>query len=203
MISNTSFGRNVLTNNFDAEILSGWDVPSVGLGSQPFDSKADRRSRLRRGGLRRRWYHGFFVADNILLGLADLTPFELTTPKDRSATARRWRVTISDLFDVVPEKAGQVGTLVADSGRYGKWFHYFNGLDLTFDLRSIAGFTFMGGTSTGQTVADNCAVRERLPELSTTTTGTSAFGAGLNGSVVSPVARPATSRSAFSRSSVA
>ena len=83
-------------------------------------------------------------------------------------------------------KAGQIGNLVAASSRYGKWFHYFNGLDLTFDLRTVAGFTFLGGASTGQTVADNCAVRERLPELSTTTTGTSAFGAGLNGSVVSP-----------------
>ena len=33
--------------------------------------------------------------------------------------------------------------------------------------------------STGQTVADNCDVRAHLPELATTTTGTSAFGAGL------------------------
>ena len=39
--------------------------------------------------------------------------------------------------------------------------------------------TLVGGTSTGQTVADNCDVRARLPELATTTTGTSAFGAGL------------------------
>jgi hypothetical protein len=42
----------------------------------------------------------------------------------------------------------------------------------------------MGGTSTGQTVADNCDVRARLPELATTATGTSAFGAGLNTSAV-------------------
>ena len=41
--------------------------------------------------------------------------------------------------------------------------------------------------STGQTVADNCGVRTRLPELATTTTGTSGFGAGLTGSAVTPV----------------
>jgi hypothetical protein len=45
----------------------------------------------------------------------------------------------------------------------------------------------MAGTSTGQTVADNCGVRARLPELATTTTGTSAFGPGLAGSAVTPV----------------
>jgi hypothetical protein len=45
----------------------------------------------------------------------------------------------------------------------------------------------VGGTSTGQTVADNCAVRERLPELATPMTNTTAFGAGLMTSAVTPV----------------
>ena len=45
----------------------------------------------------------------------------------------------------------------------------------------------MVGTSTGQTVADSCDVRAHLPELATTTTGTSAFGPGLTGSAVTPV----------------
>jgi hypothetical protein len=53
-------------------------------------------------------------------------------------------------------------------------------------LRRARGLTFIGGTSTGQTVSDNCAVRARLPELATTTTGTSAFGAGLATSPVTP-----------------
>jgi len=44
--------------------------------------------------------------------------------------------------------------------------------------------TVTAGTSTGQTVADNCDVRRDLPELATTATATSGFGAGLNTSVV-------------------
>ena len=36
-------------------------------------------------------------------------------------------------------------------------------------------------------MADNCDVRAHLPELSTTVTGTSAFGAGIIGSTVSPL----------------
>ena len=36
-------------------------------------------------------------------------------------------------------------------------------------------------------MADNCDVRAHLPELATTTTGTSPFGAGLHGSAVTPV----------------
>ena len=49
------------------------------------------------------------------------------------------------------------------------------------------GLIVAGGTSTGQTVSDNCEVRGRLPELSTATTGTSAFGAGLANSAVTPL----------------
>ena len=54
-----------------------------------------------------------------------------------------------------------------------------------FSIRNLHGLTLAGGTSTGQTVADNCAVRAQLPELATTTTGTSAFGPGLSTSAVS------------------
>ena len=45
----------------------------------------------------------------------------------------------------------------------------------------------MVSTSTGQTVTNNCDVRAHLPELATTTTGTTAFGPGLATSAVTPV----------------
>jgi hypothetical protein len=79
-----------------------------------------------------------------------------------------------------------VSNLIADSSKYGRWYQYFDGLDATLNLRAGA-FTFTGGTSTGQTVADNCDVRAHLPELATTTAGASLFGAGLINSTVSPV----------------
>ena len=58
---------------------------------------------------------------------------------------------------------------------------------MTVNVRAGRDFTLVGGTSTGQTVADSCDVRARLPELATTTTGTSAFGAGLTDSAVTPL----------------
>jgi len=93
--------------------------------------------------------------------------------------------TIGPLYDVVPGKAGQVDNLITDAARHGQWTQYFNGIDVTVDLRA-AGLTVSGGTSSGQSVADNCNVRRRLPELSTATTGTSAFGAGLATSTIGP-----------------
>jgi hypothetical protein len=185
VVSNTSFGQNVLTNNFDPAILNGWGV-------RPSDWSLDvsiQRQILPRAtatlAYSRRWFHGFTVADNLALQPSDLTPFSVVAPVDPRLPGGGGYV-VSGLYDVAPDKAGQVGNLIADSRKYGRWYEHFNGIDAT--LRLLAGgFTVMGGTSTGQTVADNCEVRAHLPELATTTAGASPLGGGLASSTVSPV----------------
>jgi carboxypeptidase family protein len=186
VISNTSFGKNVLTNGFDPEILEGWGARpsdwnlSVSLQQQigPESSVAVTYTR--------RSFHGFFVADNLSVQPSDFTPFSIVAPSD-PRLPRGGAYMISGLFDVVPEKAGQVSNLIANAGDYGNWWQHFDGLDVTFSVRVGQGFTVVGGTSTGRTVGDSCEVRDKLPEFATTTTGTSAFGAGLMGSAVTPV----------------
>ena len=186
VISNTSFGQNVLTNNFDPGVLNGWGV-------RPSDWTLDvslQQQILPRASVTvaysRRWYQGFTVADNLPLQPSDLTPFSVVAPMDPRLPGGGGYV-VSGLYDVIPEKSGQVNNLIADSNKYGTWYQHFNGIDATVNVRISRGFSFFGGTSTGQTVADNCDVRAHLPELATTTTGTSVFGAGFAGSTVSPV----------------
>jgi hypothetical protein len=183
VMSNTNFGKDILTNNFDASILEGWGVrPSdwnVGLTVQ---QQIGRRTALDVTYIRRT-YRGFSVVDNLALQPSDLTPFSIVAPMDARLPGGGGYV-VSGLYDVVPEKAGQVDNLVADSARYGGWHQSFNGVDATVQARIGQRLTLFGGTSTGQTVADNCDVRAHLPELSTATTGTSAFGAGLMTSAV-------------------
>jgi hypothetical protein len=185
VMSNTRFGQNVLTNNFDPALLHGWGV-------RPSDWTLDvsiQRQILQRASATlsysRRWFSGFTVADNLALERSDLTPFAVTAPVDSRLPGGGGYV-VSGLYDVVPGKAGQVSNLLADASTYGRWYQYFSGLDVTLNLRA-AGFTLVGGTSSGQTVVDNCAVREQLPELSTTSPGSSPFGPGLGSATVSPV----------------
>lgn len=186
VMSNTNFGKNVLTNDFARNILNGWGVrPSDWNLSIALQQQIHRRASLGVSYIRR-WYNGFFVTDNLSLEPSDLTPFSLVTPLDPRLPGGGG-YDVSGLYDVVPNKAGQVSNLITDANRYGGWSQYFNGIDITVGVRSGAGLTLSGGTSTGQTVADNCAVRAGLPELSTSVTGTSAFGAGVVGSAVTPV----------------
>ena len=185
VMSNTRFGSNALTNTFDPAILNGWDVrPSDWQLTAAVEHEIAPRSSLSVSYFRR-WYHGFFVVDNESLSAADLTPFSIVAPADRRLPGAGGYV-IAGLYDVVPQKAGQVDNLVTDASQYGSWSQYFNGVDVTFSMRSLRGITLSAGTSTGQTVADNCEVRANLPELSTTTTGTSVFGPGLSTATVTP-----------------
>ena len=185
-MSNTSFGTNVLTNNFEpACSAAGASVHRTGTSGSRFSSRS-ARSRHSKYRIPRRTYSGFFVADNLALQPSDLTPFSIAAPADPRLPGGGGYI-VSGLYDVVPAKSGQVNNLVDNADQYGSWSQSFNGVDVTAHVRLGSRFVLVGGSSTGQTVADNCEVRARLPELATTTTGTSPFGAGLNGSTVSPV----------------
>jgi len=186
LLSNTSFGTNVLTNAIDPAVLHGSGVrPSDWSLGLALEQQIGAQSAVH-VSYSRRWYRGFPVVDNLAVQPADSTPFSVVAPTDPRLPGGGGYL-VSNLFDVVPAKFGQVSNLVTDSGKYGAWYQYFNGLDVTVVARTHTGLTIMAGTSTGQTVADNCDVRAHLPELATTTTGTSAFGPGVTGSAVTPL----------------
>jgi len=185
-LSNVNFGTNVLTNAFAPAILRGWGVrPSDWNIAASIQRQMGTRSSID-VTYRRRSFDGFTVVDNLSLQPADLTPFSIEAPADPRLPGGG-RYVVKGLYDVVPEKAGQVNNLVGASSAYGRWSQHFDGLDVTVRARLGTSFTAVGGTTTGQTVADNCDVRARLPELATTTTGTSVFGGGVVASAVTPV----------------
>jgi hypothetical protein len=186
VLSDTNFGKDARSNGFDPRILNGWGVrPSDWDLNVSMDHQLLPRASVSLA-YRRRWFHGFSVADNRALQPSDLTRFSIPAPLDARLPGGGGYV-VSGLYDVVPEKAGLVDNLITGAGNYGRWVQYFNGLDVTFNVRLGPRFTFIGGTSTGQTVADNCDVRQALPEVATTTTGTTPFGPGLTGSAVTPL----------------
>jgi hypothetical protein len=185
VMSDTRFGQDVRTSSFDSAIVSGWGVrPSDWQVTAWIEQELRARASVSLT-YTRRWFNGFVAVDNRSLQPAELTLFSLNAPADERLPGGGGYI-VTDLYDPVPEKAGQVDNLVADSSNFGAWTQYFNGVDVTLNVRAWKGATFAGGTSTGQTVADNCRVRANLPELSTSVVGTSAFGPGLSSAVVNP-----------------
>lgn len=184
-VSDRRFGTNALVNDFAPAILNGWGVrPSdwdleVSIEQQVFSRASIELSYVHR------WFDGFTVVDNLALDSSDLTPYSITAPRDPRLPGGGG-YTLPGLYDVAPDKVGQVVNLVTGSSQFGNWSQRFDGVNLNVQLRAYRGLTLVAGATAGQTVADNCDVRAHLPELSTAAIGTSTFGAGLLNSSVTP-----------------
>jgi hypothetical protein len=176
-ISNLRFGQNVATNTIDPGLLKGWGVrPSDWSFNVSVQQQILPRASIE-VAYARRSFSGFNATDNRLVEASDYTGYSITAPLDSRLPGGGGHV-VTGLYDVNPGRSGQIDNLVTDSRQYGQWYQYFNGLDVTINVRTRGGLTFQGGTSTGQTVADNCDVRANLPELN------AGIGAGLAGSTV-------------------
>jgi hypothetical protein len=126
----------------------------------------------------RRWFSGFTLNDNLLTQSSDYTPFSITAPSDPRLPGGGG-YPISGLYDVNPGLFGQISDFITNSKNFGAWTQYYNGMDVTLNLRTQGGLTVQGGMSTGQTVSDACEVRANLPELAVN------IGAGLQTSAIS------------------
>src|SRR6266487_1720461 len=185
-ISNAAFGTTTLTNTFDPALLTGWGVRASDwtLGA------AVQQQILPRASIEvaytRRWFNGFTVYDNELAAASAFAEYSITAPSDpRLPSGGGYPV--SGLYDIAPSLFGRVSNLVTAAKKYGKWSNNFNGVDVTLNVRTGAGWTFQGGTSTGQTAADNCEARNNLPELGLSPAVNLAQGLpGLTTSPVSP-----------------
>src|SRR5690606_18969522 len=71
---------------------------------------------------------------------------------------------ITDLFNVVPEKFGQADNYRTYAPNFGKQYQIYNGLELSISARLPNGLQLTAGSSTGETVSDDCEIREKLPE---------------------------------------
>ena len=178
-LSNIRFGQPVLTGNFDPDLLSGWGVRA---SDWSFGVSVQQQLLSRMSievGYYRRWFDGFTLNDNLAVEASDYTRYSIVAPAD-PRLPNGGGYPISGLFDIVPGRSGQINNLATLAEKYGEWYQHFDGVDVTVNLRTAGGLTLQGGTSTGQNVADNCAVRANLPEL------TANIGAGLVGSAVNP-----------------
>jgi hypothetical protein len=179
IVSNVRWGQNILTNNYDPDLLKGWGVrPSDWNFSTAIQQQVLRRLSVE-VAYNRRSFRGFTVQDNTLTATGDYTEYSIVAPQDPRLPGGGG-YTVNGLFDVVPSLAGQILNTVTDSSKYGNTSQVFNGVDVTVNARQ-GGLTFQGGTSTGQTTSDFCDVRAALPEL------VQNIGAGLQTSAVSTV----------------
>ena len=112
----------------------------------------------------RRWFGNFTVTDNTLVAPSDYTPFSITAPLDPRLPGGGG-YTIGGLFDLNPNKVGQVSDLITFGDNYGKMLRHWDGVDVSLAMRPRSGLMVQGGISTGRELRDYCDVIPQLPEI--------------------------------------
>jgi hypothetical protein len=170
-INNPLFGSNQFVGaNFDPALMSGWGVrPSDWSFGVSVQQEIVPKASVEVGYYRRSFvqFTTTTVTDNLNVGPADLTPFFLTTPSDSRLPGGGGQQ-IGPLYNLTPAAFTRVQDLLIKATKdVGADTRVFNGVDVSFNVRAVKGFTFSGGTSTGKVSNDWCAVRAAVPEAFT------------------------------------
>ena len=157
---NQNFGLPVFTTTYDPAITSGW-----GVRPDQFEfSTAVQHELLPRmsvnAGYYRRWFGNFMIADNLAVAPGDFDKFSITVVDSRLPDGR----STVEVFDVKPNKVGQVNEVITAAENYGKQTRMWHGVDVSVSARPRAGMMFQGGVSSGKTTTDICEVVAQLPE---------------------------------------
>ena len=72
---------------------------------------------------------------------------------------------MSGLYDLNPNKVGQVNNYFTLASDYGEQIEHWNGIDVTVNARLGRGVLVQGGVSTGKTMADNCDLVAKIRSL--------------------------------------
>jgi len=186
-MANQSFGTELFTTNYDPDMVTGYgtrpDVWSLGVSVQ---QELVPRVSLTVGFFRNSWGN-LSMVDNTLTSASDYTQYSINAPLDPRLPGGGGYV-VSDLYDLNPNKVGQVSNLHELSSVTGKEMsNNWQGVDVTINARLRWGLLVQGGTSTGRRLTDACDVRAVVPERTSSTAIVPA--GGLLSSLTNPYCR--------------
>jgi len=163
-MAQSAFGTTNPGASFDPDILEGWGKRfynwemSAGVQHELLPRMSIDVSYFRR------WFGNFAVTDNTLVAPSDYTRYSVTAPKD-SRLPGGGGYTVSGVYDLNPNKVGQVADYVTFADNFGTMTRHFNGVDVNVGVRPRNGLLIQGGVSTGREDKDFCDVIPKLPEV--------------------------------------
>lgn len=155
--SAADFGQLRPATRYSDDVMRGWQAREYS-----WQGSVALQHELRPGlalnfGYFRTWYGNFNVTDNLAVTPDNYDEYCVTTPTDPRLPGGGGE-RICGLYDIQPDKFGQIDNLVKPASDFGKQTEVFNGVDLTINARFGNGGIVAGGVAMGQTVTDACLV---------------------------------------------
>ena len=153
-LSNVNFGKVVANTTYADDVIHGW-----GARGYSWQGLVSMQHELAPGfavnvGYFRTWFGNFTVTDNLLASPSDYDQYCIAAPTNSALPVSGQR--ICGLYDIKPEKFGQVQNQVVRASKYGKPKDTFNGIDVTVNARMRRGIIVSGGLSAGSEMTDYC-----------------------------------------------
>jgi hypothetical protein len=163
-LSNANFGKPVVSSGISPDLLRGFGVRNYNWqGSLAIQHELHRGVAVNLAYFRT-WYGNIQVVDNTRVTPADFDTYCLSAPVDaRLPGGGGYQV--CGLYDVKPEKFGQVFSETTLGSRFGELSQIYNGIDLSLNARFGRGGLLSGGANVGRTMLDNCAVVDVQPQF--------------------------------------
>ena len=149
-MQNANFGTTNLTTRPDPDWVNGWRKRPYNWQTSVNIDREIVPNLVVNAGYYRTWYGNFMVVDNQRVTPADYSPFCVTVPTDSRLALSGQE--LCGLYDLNPNKVGQVDNLVTLSEKYGKQKEVYNGVDVNFQLRLRSRATLGGGWNIGNAV---------------------------------------------------
>lgn len=165
--SNQNFGRSVVSQTYDPNLLNGWNVREFSWDlSAGIQQELTRRTSLEVTYVRRSWGNQT-VTDNRAVSPADFERFNLTAPAHPLLPGGGGYL-VEGLYELREDRFGLVDNFVTHAKNYGRGqIERYNGVDLNVSARPRTGLTVQGGLNIGQRTFNNCAVVAEVPEALT------------------------------------
>ena len=152
-MANRNFGQQVIATSPDPAWISGWgNRPYSWAGSISMDRQLANGVALTTGFYRTE-YGNFTVTRNTSVSPSDYDPYCIAAPSDPRLPAGVSGQQICGLYDIKPEKFGQVSNNVTLAKNYGNATEYYNGFDVNLVARLPRGINVSGGWNIGNSIS--------------------------------------------------
>jgi len=152
-MANKNFGQQVIATTPDPNWIQGWGKrPYSWAGSVAVERQLANGVALT-AGFYRTVFGNFTVTRNTAVTPADFSPYCITAPNDSRLPGGVSGSQICGLYDVNPDKFGQVTNVVTLASNYGKASEYYNGVDVNLVARLPRGINVSGGWNIGNSIS--------------------------------------------------